>query len=99
MAFSSVGFVGSIARRRELCFALFQFCNVRIYGNNTPISGSSFIDPDPAAVAAMLDVRFARGMVARYSFRNPGITSSLGILDLAAFDGCAQNSFEARAGH
>ena len=97
--FGSVGFVGSIARGRELGFVLFQFGDVRIDRNNTAVSGFSFADLDPTAVAAVLDMRFAGSVVARESFLNPGVASSLGILDLAAFGGCAQNCFEASTGH
>ena len=87
--FGSVGFVGSIARRRELCFVLFQFGDVRIDRYNTAASGFSFVDLDPAAVTAVLDVCFADSVVARKSFLNPGVASSLGILDQTAFDGCS----------
>ena len=97
--FGSVGFVGSIARRRELCFVLFQFGDVRIDRYYAAARGFSFIDLDPAAVTAVLDVCFADCVVARELFLNPGVASSLGILDLTAFDGCSQNCFEARAGH
>jgi hypothetical protein len=97
--FGSVGFVGSIARGSELGFVLFQSGDVRIDRNDTTISGFSFADLDPTAVAAALDVRFARGAVAREAFRNPRLAASLGILDQAALGSHAQNCFEAGAGH
>src|SRR6476620_9375593 len=97
--FGPIGFVGSIARRRELGFVLFQFCDVRKDRYNTAASGFSFIDLDPAAVTAVLDVCFADSVVARESFLNPGVAPSLGVLDQTAFDGCSYNRFKARARH
>src|SRR4029077_18345032 len=97
--FGSVGFIGSFARGGELGFVLFQFGDIRIDRNNTAVSGFSFADPDPTAVAAALDMRFASSVVARESFLDPGVAASLGVLDQAAFGSSAQNCFEANTGH
>ena len=63
---------------------LFQFGNVRIDRNYAAVGGFSFADLNPTAVAAVLEVRFALGVVARESFLNPSVAASLGILDQAA---------------
>ena len=57
--FGLVGYFGGIARRGELCFVLFQFGDVGIDRDDTAASGFSLIDLNPAAVAAVLDVRAA----------------------------------------
>ena len=78
---------------------LFQFGDVCIGRNNAAGGGLALTDPDPAPVAALLEVRFAAGSVALEAFPKPGIAASLRIPDQSPISGGADNRLKARPGY
>src|SRR5262249_1147730 len=96
---------GGIARHfqfldqvRQLCLVLFQFGDVGIGRDHTPARGLALADSDPTAIAAALDVRFARISVALEAFLQPSVGASLSVLYRSTVDGSTNNCLEAGAG-
>src|SRR5260221_91541 len=77
---------------------LFQFGDVGIGRDHAAASGLALADPDPTAIAAVLDVRRAGTLVTLEAFSHPSVGASVRLLYQSAIDGGTDNRLEAGAG-
>src|SRR4029453_6934279 len=83
---------------RQLGFALLQLRDVRVDRDRAAVVGLALADQDPAAVAALLDVRPGRFPVTRHALSDPLLDPALRILDEPALGGGSNDAFERHAG-
>src|SRR5260370_24698091 len=79
-------------------FMLFQFGDVGIGRDHAAASGLALADPDPTAIAAVLDVRRAGTLVTLEASSHPSVGASVRLLYQSAIDGGTDNRLEAGAG-
>jgi len=89
--FGSIGCLGGIARGGKLRFVLLHFGDIGIDRDNTAVCGFSFADLDPAAIAAVLDMRLTAGTMPRDPLSYPGIPVFLSIQDQPALGSSLQD--------
>src|SRR5262245_16602007 len=71
--------------RKDFGFSPLELGDVRVHRDGATIIGLPLVDLNPVAVAAPLDMWFARIAMFCQPFRDPLVDTALGILDQSAF--------------